>query len=449
MPTQKTLSGIARLKGKGLHTGAEVKLELHPAQADSGITFVRTDLPGAPRVKAHPKNSGNKPRCTSLVRGEAQVQTIEHLMSALFATGVTNLDVHVDGPELPGVDGSALPFYESVKEAGTEQQSSAALEIEVEKPIFFSKGDSSVLAVSNPDGLRISYTLDYNTPILPTQYLSISINEEVYAREIAPARTFVLLEEVKELQKAGLGKGADPTNTLVLGPDGIIDNSLRFEDEFVRHKILDLIGDLYLANASICADINAIKSGHSLNASLAGAFLDNWVRNGTNTNTAATDNETNGTAENFAGEELSMLGPAEIKKILPHRYPFLLVDRILSLVPNKSATGIKCITVNEAFFQGHFPGNPVMPGVLIVEALAQVGGIIFKAGKEHRYSSAYLLSLDKVKFRRPVVPGDQVVLEVKVARIRSNSGYVKGRALVDGQVVAEAQIRYALLPPGS
>lgn len=449
MPIQKTLSGIARLNGKGLHTGAEVNLELHPAQADSGIIFVRTDLPGAPRVLAHPKNSGNMPRCTSLVHGEARVQTIEHLMSALFATGITSLEVHVDGPELPGVDGSALPFYEALKETGTEELGSEALEIGVDQPIFFSSGDSSVLAVPKPDGLRVSYTLDYDTPLLPTQHLSVCINEEIYAREIAPARTFVLLEEVKKLQKAGLGKGADPSNTLVLGPDGIIDNSLRFEDEFVRHKILDLIGDLYLANAAIRADINAVRSGHSLNTSLAGAFLENSGRNGTNSDYGSMNGQLKDLSTQIPGGVPSVMEVHEIENVLPHRYPFLLVDRIVSLVPNQSATGIKCVTANEEFFQGHFPGNPVMPGVLIVEALAQVGGIIVKSDEEHLNSSAYLLSLDKVKFRRPVVPGDQIMLKVEAIRVRSNSAHVKGTALVEDQVVAEAEIRYALLPAGS
>ncbi|MEC8894858.1 MAG: UDP-3-O-acyl-N-acetylglucosamine deacetylase [Planctomycetota bacterium] len=445
MPTQKTLSGTSRLKGKGLHTGASVQLELHPAEADSGITFVRTDLPGNPSVQACTRYSGKKPRCTSLIRGEAEVQTIEHLMSALFATGVTNLEVHIDGPELPGMDGSALPFYEACKEAGVQQQDSEAVELGVDQPIFVSQGDSSVLARPNPDGLRVSYTLDYDNPILPTQHLSISIDEEVYAREIAPARTFVLLEEVKKLQKAGLGKGADPSNTLVLGPDGIIDNSLRFEDEFVRHKILDLLGDLYLANAAIRADITAIKSGHSLNASLAEAFLqDGGARS--NGKAAVLDPSMENGPAILEGSSDSVINSAEISRILPHRYPFLLVDKIINLVANKSATGVKCVTVNEEFFQGHFPGNPVMPGVLIVEALAQVGGIILKAGEEHKNSSAYLLSLDKVKFRRPVVPGDQVLLQVDAVRIRSRSAHVKGRALVDDQVVAEAEIRYALLP---
>lgn len=367
-------------------------------------------------------------------------------MSALFATGVTNLEVHIDGPELPGMDGSALPFYEACKEAGVAQQDSEAVELGVVEPLFVSSGDSSVLAKSNPDGLRVSYTLDYDNPLLPTQHLSVSIDEDVYAREIAPARTFVLLEEVKQLQKAGLGKGADPSNTLVLGPDGIIDNSLRFEDEFVRHKILDLLGDLYLANASIRADITAVKSGHSLNACLAEAFLQGGVGPTSNGKAPAQlDPPSNGAVTSQPGKA-PLLAAAEIAEILPHRYPFLLVDKIINLVASEKAVGVKCVTVNEEFFQGHFPGNPVMPGVLIVEALAQVGGIILKAGEEHKNSSAYLLSLDKVKFRRPVVPGDQLLLQVDAVRIRSRSAHVKGRALVNDQVVAEADIRYALLP---
>ena len=456
MPTQKTISKVACFSGAGLHTGAEVKVELRPAPPRSGVVFVRADLAGEPRIQACPENSGNKPRCTSLVQGDAHVQTIEHLMAALSATGICNLEVHLNGPELPGMDGSALPFYETIKEAGIDDQGLAAMEIGVDEPIVLSNGDSSVAAFSNPRGLKVSYTLDYNSPLLGTQYLSMLIDEEVFAKEIAPARTFVLLEEVEQLQAAGLGKGANPSNTLVLGPDGIIDNSLRFDDEFVRHKILDLLGDLFLANASIRADIKAIKSGHSLNASLAGAFLDSLNKGG-GVNVEKETAGKNGGPEVPADEakcpEIRLpLNASDIEKILPHRYPFLMIDRVVELVPNRSATGLKCVSANEEFFQGHFPGNPVMPGVLIAEALAQLGGIVIKAGEGNEDISAYLLSLDNVKFRAVVVPGDQLVLKVETTRLRSRTAQVKGKAYVKDQLadlhlVAEADIRYALVPP--
>ena len=278
------------------------------------------------------------------------------------------------------------------------------------------------------------------------RYLSILIDEDVFAREIAPARTFVLLDEVERLQAAGLGKGANPSNTLVLGPDGIIDNELRFDDEFVRHKILDLLGDLFLANASIQADIKAIKSGHSLNADLASAFLRS--HNQTNGNGSATLSSGGGGVL-AAGQDVvsAPLSGSQIASILPHRYPFLLVDRVDELEPNVSATGVKSVTVNEEFFQRHFPGNPVMQGVLIVEALAQLRGVVIKAGEGNRDISAYLLSLDNVKFRKPVLPGDQIILKVSTDRLLSRSAQLLGKAYVQDQLVAEAEIRYALVNP--
>jgi UDP-3-O-[3-hydroxymyristoyl] N-acetylglucosamine deacetylase/3-hydroxyacyl-[acyl-carrier-protein] dehydratase len=446
MTLQRTVKGSARVRGVGLHTGAEVQVEVVPAPADSGIVFVRTDLPGSPRVEACLKNLGSRPRRTAIVDGEAEVHTVEHLMATFCAMGIQNAEVRLDGPELPGLDGSALPYYEALQEVGVEDQDRPARVIRLDVPVVVSDDGASVAAFGRESGLRIAYTLDYVSPLIDTQHLSLEIDEATFAKEIAPARTFVLLEEVEALQAAGLGKGASTANTLVLGPDGILDNELRFDDEFVRHKILDLIGDLYLTTSRISAEIMATRSGHNLNVRLAQALpCDGAWRNG---GSGADDRARVLTA----GGAPSVVTPNEpldvraIESILPHRYPLLLIDRVTEISEGKFARGFKCVTANEEFFRGHFPGRPIMPGVFIAEAMTQLGGVLLKSHESNRGVEAYLLSLDRVKFRRPVVPGDRLELEVEVKRLKPRSAHVTGRALVDGKVVSEAEIRYALIP---
>ncbi len=430
MTLQRTVKGSTRLCGVGLHTGADVRMEVVPAPPDSGIVFVRTDLCGSPRVEACLGNFGSRPRRTAIVDGAAEVHTIEHLMATFYAMGVQNAEVRLDAPELPGLDGSALPFYEALRAVGVEDQDRPAREIRPVVPVAVSDGGASAAALGRDGGLRIAYTLDYDSPLIGTQFLRLDIDEETFAREIAPARTFVLLEEVDALQAVGLGKGASTENTLVLGPDGVLDNELRFDDEFVRHKILDLIGDLYLTAGHISAEVVATRSGHSLNVRLAQAL------------SLQSDNL----------RPLPVVTPRKpldvrsIQGILPHRYPLLLLDRVTEITDGRLARGVKCVTANEEFFSGHFPGRPIMPGVLIVEAMAQLGGVLLKSHEANRSVDAYLLSLDRVKFRRPVVPGDRLDLEAEVKRMRPSSAHVTGRALVDGVVVSEAEIRYALIP---
>ena len=282
---QKTITAPVKLGGVGLHTGQEVALELVPAEPDTGVVFVRTDLPGRPRVEAHTQNLASRPRRTALVKGEAEVQTTEHLLAALCGAGVQNVEVRIDAPELPGLDGSALPYYEAVKEVGVEAQGQPARQLHLRKPIGLTDKGASLVALSRASGLSVAYTLDYSGIRracdlpgellgLATQFIEIEFSEESFAREIAPARTFVLEEEVQQLRAAGLGKGANTQNTLVLGREGIIDNKLRFRDEFVRHKVLDLLGDLYLTGCQLHGHLLAIKSGHSLNVQLARLILE-------------------------------------------------------------------------------------------------------------------------------------------------------------------------------
>lgn len=440
MQEQKTLALPARISGVGLHTGQEVEVELLPADVGTGVVFVRTDLPTEPAVEAHIKNLVPRRRRTVLAKGKAEIQTVEHLLAALVGAGIDNIEVRLNGPELPGLDGSALQYYEAIKEAGHQHQGRRSREIYLRQPLAVTDEGSSIVALARKEGLTVGFTLDLRSSGVSegdarlqygTQYLELEIDEETFAKEIAPARTFVLEEEVRQLQAEGFGKGANTDNTLVLGKDGIIDNELRFRDEFVRHKILDLIGDLRLTGCRLHGKVMATKSGHDLNVQLARLILENSARElEMNDIVAGADNG---------------LDIRQLEKLLPHRYPFLLVDKILEFEAGRRAVGLKNVTYNEQFFQGHFPGHPVMPGVLQVEAMAQVAGALLITNYEEARRLAFLLSLDQVKFRKTVVPGDQLLLEAELKKIRSRTAVVKTTATVAGTVVAEAQICFMIV----
>lgn len=428
MEKQKTIANPISLSGVGIHTGNKVNITFKPAQASSGIAFIRTDLPGAPRIQANVQLflASKFSRRSSIGNNEAEVQTIEHLMSALSSLGIDNIDVEIDNNELPGLDGSAIKFVEALEKAGILQLDREKYIHVIKEPLCVEEGGSSITVVPAEE-FRISYTLDYDHPLLSAQFLELSINAETFKTEIAPARTFCLEGEASELQNKGLGLGANYDNTLVVGKTGVIKNKLRFKDEFVRHKILDLIGDLGLAGCPIQGHVIALKSGHSLNLKIAQKIYEQRIK----------------TQGALAMD--GVLDVNEIMKIIPHREPFLFVDRVTILEKGKRATGIKNVTINDYFFRGHFPGRPVMPGVIIVEAMAQVGGVMLLASDENKGKLAFFLSINNVKFRKPVVPGDQLVLEVEAVKIKSKTGQVRGRALVEGKVVAEADFVCALV----
>jgi len=429
MEYQKTIKNPVEYEGIGIHTGAKVKIRFRPADADAGVSFIRVDLPERPRIPVNANSISYRMRRTSLRRDNGEVNTVEHLLAALSGMGIDNLNIEVDGPELPGGDGSALTYVQLLKEAEIITQESQKKVFEVKTPIAVVEDDVTLIALPNEGGLTISYTLDYPVPAVGSQFLSVRVTEESFEREIAPARTFCLSSEVEELQRQELGKGANYENTLVVGDSGVINNTLRFPDEFVRHKVLDLIGDLFILNARLHAHVVANKSGHPMNMKLVKKILEEMRRQ---EDEQATRNETS-------------LGIREIQKILPHRYPFLLIDRVIELDGYRRAVGIKNVTYNEAFFQGHFPGQPIMPGVLIFEALSQLAGVLLLRKMENVGKTAVLLSIDKARIRKTVVPGDQLVLEAVASKVKSRTGQVNARAKVDGKVVAEAQIRCMLV----
>lgn len=428
---QKTILKPVELSGQGLHTGEEVKVIFKPAEVNSGITFIRTDLVGAPRVPGTVHYCTHRLRRSTIKKGEAEVHTVEHCLSAIHGLGIDNIDVELDGEEMPGADGSALPYLEILKGATVVEQAADKEFISLTTPVSVSERDSSIVALPADSGLTISYTLDYNTPYLKAQHFTFHLTEENYRKEIAGARTFVLKSEVEELQELGLGKGANYENTLVISEDGLINNEYRFPDEAVRHKVLDLLGDLLLVGARLNAHIIAVKSGHELNIKLAREIAE------------VLKEEKKEKEKIFHGDPVMDI--REIQKMLPHRYPFLLVDRIIEFEQGKRVVGIKNVTFNEEFFQGHFPGQPVMPGVLQIEAMAQLAGTLFLRKNENVDKLAYLLSINNAKFRRTVIPGDQLVMEAVAIKIKSRTGEIQTKASVDGKVVSECRIRFMIV----
>ena len=439
MEYQRTIKSSFSYEGRGLHTGRKVKVTFKPAPANTGVIFCRVDLPEKPLIKAeidYLLKEDKRPRRTSIGQDGIEVHTIEHILSALFGLGIDDILIEINNSEFPGADGSALPLVKLLKKNGYRELKESKNCFQIREPIYLEEEKSSIIGLPYPE-LKISYTLNYPSSFLKSQFLSINLNNGIYEKEIAPARTFCLEEEVEPLLKSGLGKGSDYQNTLVVGQNGIIDNQPRFEDEPVRHKILDLIGDLSLLNMGIKGHIIALCSGHNINVMLVKKIKDSYRRERTSGVEAPT----------FTEIDKPVLETEDILKVIPHRYPFLFIDRVLALEEDKYAIGVKNLSIDEDFFRGHFPEHPVMPGVLVIEAMAQLAGVLMLKKKENRGKLAYFMGINNAKFRRAVMPGDQLRLEVEVIKLRSRIGQVHTKALVDGKVAAEADLMFAIVTP--
>ncbi|HAT10777.1 MAG TPA: 3-hydroxyacyl-[acyl-carrier-protein] dehydratase FabZ [Planctomycetes bacterium] len=426
MTVQRTIAVDATASGIGLHSGEPCTATFKPAPPDTGIVFVRTDLPGSPSVRSDPANLCQRMRRTALAVGEVEVHTCEHFLAAAYGLGIDNLRVELTAVEFPGLDGSAKEFVEILRAAGIIEQGEPRASYEITEPISVSDGKTSIVALPWKGGLKITYSLDDHGGALGgAQIVEVEVTEEGFSQHIAPARTFCMAKEVEMLRALGLGKGANYENTCVYDGTQVVGTQLRFRDEAARHKILDMIGDLAHVHRRLGAHIIAVRSGHRENMLLVQEINRRIAE---------------------AERPKVVLDVKRILDLLPHRYPMLMVDRVIEHDSGKRLVAIKAVTANEPYFQGHFPGTPVMPGVLQLEAMAQAGAVMLMLAEEPGSKRIpYFMSMDKVKFRRPVGPGDVLRIEIEVLRLRSRMSACMAKTLVDGQLCCEAEIRSVMM----
>jgi UDP-3-O-[3-hydroxymyristoyl] N-acetylglucosamine deacetylase/3-hydroxyacyl-[acyl-carrier-protein] dehydratase len=417
-PCQKTITRPVTLEGRGVHSGEAATLTFRPAEPGSGIRFRRVDLEGCPEVPARLDHVVDTELGTTLARGEARVLTVEHVMAALSSLSIDNVLVEITGPEVPIRDGSFRDYVCALDDAGPIDQHARPQTLSVSGPLSVSAAAGQSYIAAPGEGLRISATIDFDHAAIGRQYGSFVVDEHRFRTELAPARTFGFRSDAEMLRARGLARGASLENTLVLDERGVMNEDLRFPDEFLRHKVGDVAGDLALLGARLNAHVVAERPSHGGNIALARALEEHARR----------------------ADRDPIVDVAKIMQYLPHRYPMLLVDRITHYEEGKRIVGIKNVTINEPFFQGHYPGHPVMPGVLIIEAMAQVGGLLLLEKVEDIGEKVvYFMTMDKVKWRRPVTPGDTLVFELEVLQFRRHTCKMRGEGFVDGNLVAEAE----------
>ncbi|NHB69335.1 bifunctional UDP-3-O-[3-hydroxymyristoyl] N-acetylglucosamine deacetylase/3-hydroxyacyl-ACP dehydratase [Perlabentimonas gracilis] len=452
---QTTLNDLIEFTGKGLHTGVDIKLEVCPAPENTGYVFVRTDLEGEPTIDGIADNVVDTSRGTTIEQNGIRVTTVEHVLASLSGLGIDNAFIKVDGPEMPIMDGSAKVFVEEIQKVGVKTQEAERGFYVIKEKLVYSDPERGIEIAAYPDeSFSIDVLIDYNSKVLGNQYAQL-INLDNFAQEVAPCRTFVFFHELEVLLKNNLIKGGDLQNAIVImenevpqeeldriadlfnkprvhvKPEGILNNvDLRFHNEPARHKLLDIVGDLALVGRRIKGKIIAKRPGHHANTELAKIIRKMARKEAMKPNIPKIDlNQT------------PIYDINQIRNILPHRPPFLLVDKILQMDDN-SVVGIKNVTMNEDFFVGHFPEEPVMPGVLQIEAMAQVGGIfVLNTVPDPENYITYFLKIDRVKFKRKVVPGDTIVFRLELLEpIRRGIANMFGQAFVGENLVMEGEL---------
>ena len=424
---QFTLADSVSVEGIGLHTGKPVKMEFVPAPENTGIVFIRTDIDGEPSIKASFQNVTSTVRGTVLTENGNSVSTVEHVLSALRGCGVDNLYVKLSNEEPPICDGSALKFVEMIDKAGKVPQDAERVTYKLKNMLQIS-GEGKSMVYSPSDVFEVTFTLSYNDNIVPPKIIHLEINEDTYKNLIAPSRTFGFEHEFEFLKANNLARGGSLENAIVINNDGSIRNpeGLRDENELIKHKILDLIGDLALLGGDIKGSITAERTGHGFNAKFARLFNEKFN-------------------EALKSKEQNMLYIEDIKKCLPHRYPMLLVDRVTSIVPGEYISGYKNVTANEEFFNGHFPGKSIMPGVLLIEIMGQLSGILFLSQPEYKGKIPIFLGIDKVRFRKQVVPGDRLDISAKVLKLRGLTGKMEAKIEIDGELATSGELLFQLV----
>jgi UDP-3-O-[3-hydroxymyristoyl] N-acetylglucosamine deacetylase / 3-hydroxyacyl-[acyl-carrier-protein] dehydratase len=441
---QQTLRQTVSFSGVGLHSGNRVNMTFLPAPPNSGVRFRRLDLDGKPEIEARIENVAETNRSTTLAKGNIKVHTVEHVLSAFAGLGIDNAVIELDSNEPPIGDGSAREYCNMIQTAGTVSQPDKREIYAVKAPLEVKSGETS-LSVLPHDKFKISCTSADREGRF-TQFFSLELSPASWEKELAAARTFCFYEEIEFLIKNGLIRGGSLENAVVIREDAVLTNEpLRYNEEFVRHKILDIVGDLSLVGKPLTGHFIAIKPSHAANCELARQISAQMRRPSASKTFAPPpleNDEASGVPRNGSGS--GGMDIDEIMRLLPHRYPFLMVDRVTKIEGNK-ISALKNVTINELYFQGHFPGHPIMPGVLQLEGIAQVAGILMLRQAENQGKIAYFMSAESVKWRNPVRPGDTLAIDVELTKTRGKIGKAKGICSVNGQVVSEAEVTFMLV----